>query len=216
MKIIYFLLTLSALTSCSAVCSENQSFNTYNFYSYLQQTSSKDSQSIRQIWRNKYGKAILNRPHWELQFKKLYSQGRRPDCAPTCIAMLCEYYNIPHEPSWKIGRKIRSKGTIKTTGTTVFNIVKELKSMGLYVCIYSSNVSDLKEKIEAGTPVLVIQQYSIDKPDGHVRIVIGFNNMTETFTVIDPNYGNKKCYIKYSEFLKLWKYSNNCVILAFK
>ena len=63
---------------------------------------------------------------------------------------------------------------------------------------------------------MVAQQHKKDVLEGHARIVIGFNDMTEELTVIDPNYGNKKCYIKYKDFMELWENTSYCTILAFK
>jgi len=186
------------------------------FYSYFMKSYENEALQVSVLWRRKYGKSILHRKYWQIGFERLHSQGRRPDCVPTCIATIYDYYHIKHNPAWKIGRRIRSKWYGKESGTSLYNAIQELKRGRLNVCVYSGSISDLKEKIETGTPVIVLQDYSEKRKGGHARIVAGFNDMKSELTVIDPNFGNKKCYVSYKKFMELWEDFSFCTILAFK
>lgn len=190
--------------------------NRKSYYVYFMSSYVQEADAIKKIWAEKYSKTVMHRKFSEIPIKILYSQGKKPDCVPTCIAIICEYYNVKHEPQWMIGRRIRSRYGGKTIGTSVYNTVKELKDVGLKVCAYEGSIDDIKEKTEGGTPVLVLQRYSKKIPDGHARIVIGYNDMRAEFTVIDPSFGNKKCYFKYKDFMELWESTAYCAILAFK
>ena len=186
------------------------------FYTTFLEEKKASALKVNKIWKQKYSKMIINRPHWEIQIRKMSPQGRRPDCVPTCIAMICEYYNVKHDPPWKIGRRIRSRGFGKLSGTSIQNTIKELKQSGLKVAAYSGNLKDIKQKIETGVPVLIFQEYSKEMPLLHARIVIGYNNLKNELTIIDPNFGNSKTQMKYDVFLSLWDGTSNCTILAFK
>lgn len=73
---------------------------------------------------------------------------------------------------------------------------------------------DLEALVAGGQPIIVLMNWTQSEPDGHYRVVIGYN---ETHIIMhDPwnktwggTYGGANTAMTYSTFLLLWRYSNN-------
>ena len=142
---------------------------------------------------------------WKLSIAKQSNQGSRPNCAATCINMLLNYYRINVESPTKLAKIINYPGT----GATVEAILGYLNERNIPFRYYMGSLTDLREQISGGNPVLVLQAAGLDYrkkqyKTGHVRLAVGYNDATETVDVIDPNYGNRKFKISYSDFELLW------------
>ncbi len=142
---------------------------------------------------------------WKLSIAKQSNQGSRPNCAATCINMLLNYYRINVESPTKLAKIINYPGT----GATVEAILNYLNESNIPFRYYMGSLTDLREQISGGNPVLVLQAAGLDYrkkqyKTGHVRLAVGYNDATETVNVIDPNYGNRKFKISYSDFELLW------------
>lgn len=72
------------------------------------------------------------------------------------------------------------------------------------------SLDELKSLIAAGYPIIVATQYSREWPDGHYRVIVGYNETHITFH--DPwfnaPYEGPNVNVSYSEFLSLWQFSD--------
>ncbi|MDD5644289.1 MAG: C39 family peptidase [bacterium] len=142
---------------------------------------------------------------WKLSLGKQSSQGSRPNCAATSIHMLLSYYGIKVESPVKLAKIINYPGS----GATVKSILDYMAERKINFRYYVGCMTDLREQISGGNPVLVLQAAGLNYREqpynsGHVRIAVGYDDNKETVNVIDPNYGNRKFEISYSDFELLW------------
>jgi tetratricopeptide (TPR) repeat protein len=64
-------------------------------------------------------------------------------------------------------------------------------------------MKDLKGYLQAGIPILVLQDMSLSDKRGHFRVVIGYSDITRMVFVRDSNYEDVRS-IPYDEFDKTW------------
>lgn len=119
-------------------------------------------------------------------------------CGPTSLAMVLNFLGIKISPS-EISKEIYSKGA---GGTSEFDMIFYLKKLGLKAKHYRGTLSDLKEKIKNGNPIIVMvdEGYWFYKKY-HYMVVVGFND-----SEIIVNSGEKeKERIKLENFMEKWK-----------
>ncbi len=122
-------------------------------------------------------------------------------CGPSSLAMVLNFLGIditPHE----IAKEIYSEGA---KGTSDFDMLLYVKKLGLPAQNYRGSVSDLRNKINKGYPLIVM----IDEgfwfyKKYHFMVVVGFNNEE-----VIVNSGQKEReHIKWESFLKKWEKTN--------
>ena len=138
---------------------------------------------------------------WKLFLPKQSNQGNKPDCVATSLHMLLRYYAIPVVSPSKLAERINIQ---RYLGTTIENVEKYMDERKIPYNSYSSSITDLKEKISMGNPVLVFQISSMERPFGHARLAVGFDDQKGVISVIDPNFGNRKLEISYDDFDLFW------------
>ena len=121
-------------------------------------------------------------------------------CGPACLAMVLRHYgkDITQEA---IGKEVYDAVTGATNGADMLLYARQ---QGFAAYSWNSSVADLKDKIAQGIPVIVLQENSRRDSSGHFRVVIGYDEDTANFSVLDPYY-DEITDIKYSECDRLWK-----------
>ncbi len=119
-------------------------------------------------------------------------------CGPASLASVLNYWGVPATPE-EIANAIYSESA---KGTLNIDMVIYAEGRGLTVSQYSGGLKDLKEKIDAGHPLVVLVDYgfSILRAD-HFMVVTGYSE-----TGVVTNSGrNEKRFIPLKDFMKSWE-----------
>lgn len=125
------------------------------------------------------------------------TQSKKYNCGPTSLAMLLDFYNVPHMED---ELEELCETSVKH-GTHHASLVKAAKSLGAQVVEKeNAKISDLKEVLKTGHPVLV-NYFNPLTSVGHFAIIKGFDEMSLIFA--DPKNGDN-FKLKFEEFEALW------------
>ena len=100
-----------------------------------------------------------------------------------------------------IGRAIYDALSGATNGADMLYYARQV---GFDAYTWNSSLADVKAKISAGIPVIVLQQNSATDVSGHYRVLTGFDDSLGQFSVMDPYYDSIKA-LSYDQCEKLWK-----------
>lgn len=156
-------------------------------------------------------------------------QSRSYYCGPAALEMVFDFYG-PDINQLEIADAAR---TIKDYGTSFSDMRRaahfsnlsvskgdeapweymgySIRKLG-YAAFEAFNItlSELKNLIAAGYPIIVATRYSQEYPYGHYRVIVGFNQTHIIFHDPWPNppYRGPNGTVSYSLFLDLWQDSN--------
>lgn len=117
-------------------------------------------------------------------------------CLPASGAMTFKYFGIDVSQS-----QIASK-VIKNGSSSVFRFISYAKGLGFEVAYKSKTIEEIKVLLEEDIPVIAIQNYSLNLPYSHARVIIGFDDEKQEVITNDPTAG-KDHKISYADFLAL-------------
>ncbi|MCX8052320.1 MAG: C39 family peptidase [Armatimonadetes bacterium] len=121
-------------------------------------------------------------------------------CGPACAAAVFEYLGreMNQETAGKI---IYDPSTKATSGSEMLLFGIE---NGFAAYSWNSGIQDVKSKLAAGIPVIVLQQNSITDTSGHYRVLTGYDDAAGKFHVMDPYYDDIT-ELTYQECEQLWR-----------
>jgi len=117
-------------------------------------------------------------------------------CLPASGAMTFKYFGEDISQA-QIASKVITNGT-----SSVFRFISFAKNLGFEVKYQSKTIEEIKLLLEEDIPVIAIQNYSLNLPYSHARVIIGFDDEKEEVITNDPTAG-KDHKISYSNFLAL-------------
>ena len=117
-------------------------------------------------------------------------------CLPASGAMTFKYFGEDICQS-QIASKVITNGT-----SSVFRFISFAKNLGFEVKYQSKTIEEIKLLLEEDIPVIAIQNYSLNLPYSHARVIIGFDDEKEEVITNDPTAG-KDHIISYADFLAL-------------
>src|SRR5262249_23825321 len=125
------------------------------------------------------------------------AQSKKYNCGPTALAMLLDFYEVPH-----VEEELEALcETSSRHGTHHENIVKAAKSLGAGVCVHqNATIVDIEEVLERGHPVLVNYFNPLTRV-GHFAVIKGVDDGHMVFA--DPKNGDNY-RLSFEEFEKLW------------
>ena len=119
-------------------------------------------------------------------------------CGPACMAAVMRYYGKDFTQE-AIGRAMYDSSSGATHGADMLFYARK---QGFAAYSWNSSISDVKRRIAAGFPIIVLQQNSLEDKSGHYRVLVGYDDAKSTFHAIDPYYDRTK--LSYSECETLW------------
>jgi tetratricopeptide (TPR) repeat protein len=126
-------------------------------------------------------------------------------CGPAALAMLANYY----------GHQV-TQDDIATAiylpdihGTLTIDLADYAKHFGLWVRQYRGTQADLRQKIAAGIPMLVLGKFG-DRL--HYFIVLGFDDFTKTVTVHTDQRANSAMSLE--QFWRVWDRADRWTLLV--
>jgi hypothetical protein len=117
-------------------------------------------------------------------------------CLPASGAMTFKYFGMDI-PQNQIASKVIVNGS-----SSVFRFISFAKGLGFDTQYQSKTIEEIKVLLEEDIPVIAIQNYSLNLPYSHARVIIGFDDEKEEVITNDPTAG-KDHIISYANFLAL-------------
>jgi len=121
-------------------------------------------------------------------------------CGPACMESVLRYFGKDINQA-EIGKDVYDKSQAGTNGG---DMVHYARKMGLSAYSWNSTLSDLKSKIDAGIPVIVLQQNSASDTSGHYRVLTGYDDHAKKCYVMDPYYDDVT-EMDYDQFDRFWR-----------
>lgn len=129
-------------------------------------------------------------------------------CGPASLAMVLKYWGFTADQK-AIGKVVFDPSVSGTNGA---EMILYARKKGLSAYSWNSNLSDLKEKLAAKIPIIVLQDCNLTDTSGHYRVAIGYDDKAGVVYVRDSYEPNNKS-IPYATFEKLWKRHGNWSLL---
>ncbi len=117
-------------------------------------------------------------------------------CLPASGAMTFKYFGMDISQN-QIASKVISNGS-----SSVFKFIAYAKGLGFDTKYQSKTIEEIKVLLEEDIPVIAIQNYSLNLPYSHARVIIGFDDEKQEVITNDPTAG-KDHIISYADFLAL-------------
>jgi predicted double-glycine peptidase len=130
-------------------------------------------------------------------------------CGPASLASLLNYRGVPASPG-EIADAIYSRSA---RGTLNIDMVIYARSKGLEAEQYRGGWEDLRARIDAGSPVIVLVDYGFSVfQSNHFMVVIGYGQDS----VVAHSGRNEKKIIPREEFMRSWDRTNNWTLVIRK
>ena len=121
-------------------------------------------------------------------------------CGPAALSSVLRYLgrDVSQEA---IGQAIYDGQSGATSGADLLLYGRE---NGFSAYSWNSGTADVKAKLAAGLPVIVLQQNSLTDSSGHYRVLTGYDDNASKFYVMDPYYDDIT-ELSYSRCERLWR-----------
>lgn len=118
-------------------------------------------------------------------------------CGPSSLAAVLKFHGLDISPQ-EIASEIYSKSA---RGTLDMDLLFYAQKRGLDARKYSGSISDLKERIKQGHPLIVLVDYGYGPLQAnHFMVIVGYNE-----SGVFANSGREeKRFIPDKEFLRVW------------
>jgi len=100
-----------------------------------------------------------------------------------------------------VGKSVYDQVSCATNGA---DMLLYARNKGYSAYSWNSNINDVKKKLAAGVPVIVLQENSIQDTSGHYRVLTGYDDQAQKFYVMDPYYDDIT-ELSYTKCDKLWR-----------
>ncbi len=121
-------------------------------------------------------------------------------CGPACLAAVMRSFGKEINQV-EIGREVYDRSSSATNGADMLLYARDL---GFSAYSWNTSIEDVKRKLSAGVPVIVLQQNSSTDTSGHYRVLTGYDDAAGKFYVMDPYYDDIT-EMTYAQARKLWE-----------
>jgi ABC-type bacteriocin/lantibiotic exporter with double-glycine peptidase domain len=119
-------------------------------------------------------------------------------CGPASLAGVLNYLGLGTTPQ-KIAEDVFSK---TARGTLTIDMVLYAQEKGFSATDYSGSITDLREKIDTGSPIIVMVDYGLWVwQKNHFMVVVGYNDGG----IVANSGGNERQFITNNRFVDIWK-----------
>lgn len=136
----------------------------------------------------------------DIHLKIPYIQYRENSWAAACMTMMFQYYD----------RRISLKQVVSKCGhppildyVAVDNWLREHYEIRL-IRYDNKTINDIMKCIDLGSPVMILQQHSIEKKIDATRIITGYNRYRKEFIIKEPTNSGKEYRMSFETFQILW------------
>jgi ABC-type bacteriocin/lantibiotic exporter with double-glycine peptidase domain len=135
---------------------------------------------------------VLEEPHW---------------CGPACLSMVLGYWGV-NITQQEIAEEIYDP---ESQGTAIEFMATYARERGYDAEDFHGSIDDIKSWLRDGVPLIVIQKFVVMSDDLHYRVVVGYNESSQTIITYDPEEGQNYT-LTYTTFSDLWEISSNRTI----
>lgn len=135
---------------------------------------------------------VLQEPHW---------------CGPACLSMVLGFWGL-NITQQNIAEEIYDP---ESQGTAMGFMVTYARERGFEVEDFHGSIDDIKSWLRDGVPLIVMQKFVVMSNDLHYRVVVGYNESSQTIITYDPEEGQNYT-LTYTTFSDLWEISSNRTI----
>lgn len=121
-------------------------------------------------------------------------------CGPAAMASVLQYQG-EQITQQDVGKAVFDPVGRATNGADMLFFAR---NKGYAAYSWNSGIADVKRRLLAGAPVLVLQQNSPKDTSGHYRVLTGYDDAQSKFYVVDPYYDDIT-ELSYEKCDKLWK-----------
>lgn len=130
-------------------------------------------------------------------------------CGPAALASVVGYWGKDAEMK-DVAKEVYQE---KLKGTLPLDLLIYAKEKGFEAAYYKGSLSDLREKISSGTPLILFLNLGYDfYPVGHYIVVVGYNDRMEA--VVAHSGMNREEVFTYRELLGSWEKTNFSTLLV--
>lgn len=128
-------------------------------------------------------------------------------CGPSALAGVLNYYGVNVSPE-EIASEIYSKSA---RGTLDMDMLFYVEKKGLKAEKYRGSLNDLRERIKAGHPLIVLVDYGYGPfQANHFMVIVGYNK-----SGVFANSGmEERKFIPNEDFLRVWDRTGNWTLLV--
>ncbi|MCL5022645.1 MAG: C39 family peptidase [Nitrospirae bacterium] len=128
-------------------------------------------------------------------------------CGPSSLAGVLSYRGVPVTPA-EVAKAIYSRSA---GGTLNIDMLLYARAQGLEASQYSGGWDDLRKRIDAGQPLIVLVDYGFSVLQvNHFMVVLGYN---ENGVVANSGRHEKK-FIPLEDFMKAWEKTKYWTLLV--
>ncbi len=138
-----------------------------------------------------------------------YVQQMRNYCGPASLTSVLRYWGQDIDQV-AIGKAVYDKALQATNGADMILFARD---KGFAAYSWNSTIDDLKIKLMAGIPVIVLQDSSLSDRSGHFRVATGYDDDKKIVYVNDP-YEPETKSISYDDFTTMWRRWGNWALLV--
>jgi hypothetical protein len=136
------------------------------------------------------------------------------NCGPTTLAMQLSFWGC-EETQAVIAPVLKPDPEDKNVGP--YEMAEYARSQGYEALVRpGGNVELLRRLVAAGFPV-VVETWHIHEPDdqmGHYRLIVGYDDLTETFATYD-SLATPEVHLSYAAMDELWRAFNRLFLLVY-
>ncbi len=133
-----------------------------------------------------------------------------PDyCGPASLSSLLAHWKLRVDQR-TIARTAFDSRSSDTNGA---DLLFYCRDSGLAAYSFNGTLRGLKEMIARGFPILILQEMSRKRPEGHFRVAVGYNDEAQTITLRD-GWDAGYVVLSYTEFDSLWSKRGRWALVA--
>jgi len=117
-------------------------------------------------------------------------------CLPASGAMTFKYFGE------NISQAEIADAVIENGSSSVYKIIKYARDLGFEAKYNYMTIEEIKNLLKKDIPVIVVQNYALNLPYSHARVIIGFDDEKQEVISNDPTAG-KDYKMSYSNFAAL-------------
>ena len=117
-------------------------------------------------------------------------------CLPASGAMVFKYY------SEDISQAIVASRVIVNGDSSTFRLVSYARELGYFAAWKRIDIGEIESYLREGTPLIVVQKYSLAIKNTHCRVITGFDSVKAELTLHD-SAGKSNYKMSYKTFFDL-------------
>lgn len=142
----------------------------------------------------------------EVQLFVPYEKAQGEDyCLVASSAMIFRYYGE------NITQKKIAKEIINGVAST-FKLLGYARELGFNAEYKRISIREIEDYLREGVPLIVTHLYSLDIPESHTRVIIGFDSVKGELTLHD-SAGESNYKMTYTDFFKLGSEISNIIVI---